>query len=165
MIWKLQRFAAAAVLLFFASAVQAAEPAGNLPALRQAKANNICTAVKKTIDDGVDSKIVVRTAIVLGHNACQVVRCAIEGGGDLEQIVAGTVAAGISSEVIARCAVDAGAQAAEVAGILSLPQMQLNLCYFRPEGGPLPVADLTLPAADPLVSAKQGSVISPFAFP
>ena len=165
MTWKLQRFAAAAVLVFLASTVQAAGPAGNLPALQQAKANNICTAVKNTIADGVDDKVVVRTAIVLGHKACQVVRCAIDGGGDLEQVVAGAVAAGASSEVISRCAVDAGAEAAAVAGILILPEMQLNLCYFQPEGGPLPVVDLALPVTDPLVSAKQGSVISPFAFP
>ena len=166
MIWKLQRIAAAAVVLFCASAAQAAEPAANLPALQQAKKNNICTAVKKTIAEGVDDKVVVSTAIMLGHKACEVVRCAIEGGGDLEQVMAGAVACGAPSEVISRCAVDGGAEAAEVAAVLSLPGMQLNLCYFQPEGAPPTAVDLSRPVTDPLPSAERGNdVISPFAFP
>jgi hypothetical protein len=166
MIWKLQRIAAAAVLLFLASSVQAAETAGNVPALQQAGKSDICTAVKKTIADGVDDKVVVSTAILLGHKACEVVRCAVEGGGDLEQIMAGAVACGAPSEIISRCAVDAGAEAAQVAAVLSLPEMQLNLCYFQPEGAPETAVDLSLPVTDPLPSAERGNdVISPYMFP
>jgi len=164
--WKIQVFAAVAALLLSASALPAAD---DVSGLQQAKAEEICAAVKSTIADGIGSKVVVQTAIMLGHKPCQVVRCAIEGGGDLEQILAGAASAGCSTEVASRCAIDAGAPADEVARLLSLPEMGINLCYFQPPGA-APSQELSaeafdLPASDPFPSAAQGTVISPFAFP
>jgi hypothetical protein len=158
--WKIQGFTAVVALLLLASTVPAAE---SIATLQQAKAKEICSAVKKTIAEGVDTKVVVRTAITLGHNACQVVQCAIEGGGGQEQVIAGAISCGTPSEVVSRCAIDAGVSAGDVASILSLPEMQLNLCYFRPERPELLPEDI--PRTDPLPSTVRGNTISPYNFP
>jgi hypothetical protein len=80
--------------------------------------------------------------------------------------MAGAVDAGAPSEVVSRCAIDAGAAAADVAAILSLPGMQLNICYFQPEGySRLQGDELTAPVIDPLVSMDRGAeVLSAYDF-
>ena len=81
----------------------------------------ICESIARALTEGREARLVVRTAIELGHSPCQVVRCAHEAGAELTWIAAGAVEAGAPPDVVSRCLIDAGASAKEVAGILVLP--------------------------------------------
>jgi hypothetical protein len=123
---------------------------------------NICGAVKTTIEQGMNNRDVVRTAIELGNSPCLVVKCAIYGGGDLKQIISGAMEAGATSDVVSRCAIDAGANSREVSA--SLLQAGISLCYFEPEGLPYtPPGDNPAPL-DPIPKPNPDPPISPSTF-
>lgn len=120
--------------------------------------NNICSAVKSTINEGMNTRDVVRTAIELGNSPCLVVKCAVYAGGDLKQIISGAIESGATSDVVSRCAIDAGANAGEVSA--SLMGAGVSLCYFEPEGlpytppgdNPTPFDPIPKPNPDPPIS-------------
>jgi hypothetical protein len=122
---------------------------------------HICSAVKTTIQEGMSSLDVVRTAIELGNSPCLMVKCAIYGGGDLKQIISGAMQAGATSDVVSRCAIDAGADSREVSA--SLMQAGVSLCYFEPEGlpytppadNPAPFEPIPKPNPDPPISQSS----------
>ncbi|OGW38106.1 MAG: hypothetical protein A2Y97_08480 [Nitrospirae bacterium RBG_13_39_12] len=116
---------------------------------------DICSAVKKTIKDGMNTREVVRTGIELGHSACLVVKCAIAGGGNLKEIITGAIEAGAPSNVVSRCSMDAGADPKAVSTIIV--QAGLLGCYFEPEG--LEPIEVELPGGD-----QGGGFISPYSF-
>lgn len=108
------------------------EPVKDILSSNVTKEQEICSAVKKTIQDGMNTKDVVQTGIKLGHSACLVVRCAIEGGGNLKEVITGAIEAGATSDVVSRCAVDAGADPKEIAGYILIAGLP-DVCYFEPK--------------------------------
>jgi hypothetical protein len=130
---------------------------------------NICSSIQKSIQQEINAKDVVKTAIKLGHSACLVVKCAIAGGGKLADVIPGAIEAGATPDVISRCAIDAGAEASGVAEILST--CSLGPCYFVPdglgysssEGGGVISTGNTLPG-EGNSTAGNGQPVSPSAF-
>lgn len=102
----------------------------------------VCATLKKTIAEGADVVLAVRTAIELGFAPCNLIRCAVEGGVDLAKTLQGAAAAGVGPDVISRCAADAGADPATIAAIFAEEGFEPNFCYFTfaPESqhSPLP---------------------------
>src|SRR4030042_314446 len=85
---RLNKYIFILLLIFLLSnVVFAAEPIKDIPSLNNAKEKDICNAVKKTIQEGINTKDVVKTGIKLGHSACLIVKCAISGGGNVKEIV------------------------------------------------------------------------------
>lgn len=123
---------------------------------------HICSAVKNTIEEGMSSLDVVRTAIELGNSPCLIVKCAIYGGGDLKQIIEGAIQAGATSDVVSRCAIDAGADSREVSA--ALKQTGLSLCYFEPEGLPYTPPGDNPPPFQPVPTPNPNPPISPSTF-
>ncbi len=154
------------VFLFFSllsSTALAKEPANNMQ--NNAGEKEICSAVKKSIREGMNAKDVVQTGIKLGHNACLIVKCAIEGGGNLRDIVIGAIEAGAPSHVVSRCAIDAGVEVDELTAHIMLMAVP-GFCYFEPEGlGYAPFGEVLapieigLPGGDP-----GGGFLSPSSF-
>ena len=148
------------VFLFFSllsGMAIAKEPAKNTAALQNnAGEKEICSAVKKSIQEGMNAKDVVQTGIKLGHNACLIVKCAIEAGGNLKDIITGAIEAGAPSHVVSRCAIDAGVEADEVAAYIMLASAP-GFCYYEPEV--LAPEEIELPGGDP-----GGGFLSPSSF-
>ncbi len=119
-------------LLLTAHLAYSEEPIKNILSFNKTKEQEICIAVKKAIQDGLNTKEVVKTGIQLGHSACLVVKCAIEGGGNLKEIITGAIEAGATPDVVSRCAVDAGADPKEIAGYIMLAGLP-DVCYFEPQ--------------------------------
>jgi hypothetical protein len=126
--------------------VLAKEPVMNTALQNNAGENEICSAVKKSIREGMNAKDVVQTGIKLGHNACLIVKCAIEGGGNLRDIVTGAIEAGAPSHVVSRCAIDAGVEADELTAYI-MSAAAPGFCYFEPEV--LAPIEIELPGGDP----------------
>jgi hypothetical protein len=82
------------------------------------KEKDICKVVKQTIKEGMNTKEITKTCIMMGHDACLVVRCAIDADASLEQIINGALEAGTTPDVCSKCAIDAGADPVAVAKIL-----------------------------------------------
>jgi hypothetical protein len=130
---RLNKYIFTLVSIFLLSnVVFAEEPIKDIPSLNNAKEKDICNAVKKTIQEGINTKDVVKTGIKLGHSACLIVKCAINGGGNVKEIVTAAIEAGATSDVVSRCAIDAGAEAKEVARWIMLAGVP-GLCYIEPQ--------------------------------
>jgi hypothetical protein len=128
-------------------------------------AANICGAVKKTMDEGLKVRDIVKTGIEFGHSACLVISCAVTGGGPLEDVMAGALDAGATSDVVSRCAIDSGVDVNEVADAL-LRVGPPQLCYFGPdEGLGYSAAEIAMvPMSSAPVSAINSGFISPSSF-
>lgn len=145
--------------------VLAKEPAKNITTLQNNKGEKeICSAVKKSIQEGINAKDVVQTGIKLGHNACLIVKCAIEGGGNLKDIVIGAIGAGATSDVVSRCIIDAGVEVDKIAAFVMLASTP-GFCYepeglgYAPFGAGLTPVEIGLPGGDP-----GGGFLSPSSF-
>jgi len=119
-------------LILSAQIAYAEDPIKTAISTNKTNGNGICSAIKKTIQDGMDAKDVVQTGIKLGHSACLVVKCAIEGGGDLKAVITGAIEAGATADVVSRCAIDAGADPQDVAGFILVAGLP-DVCYFEPQ--------------------------------
>lgn len=127
--------------------------AKGVPSLKNLKEDEFCRAVMKSIQDGLDTKVIVQTGIKLGHKVCIVVKCAIEGGGKIEDVVTGAIEAGAPSDVVSKCAIDAGADPTQVAQYVSLAGMP-GFCYLEPQE--FEDIDIEVPETEP-----GGGFISP----
>ncbi|MBI5640008.1 MAG: hypothetical protein HZA17_06240 [Nitrospirae bacterium] len=123
--------------MIFADVVIAAELKDVLSE-RYAEQKDICPPVKSTIREGIDTRDVVRVALLMGHSACYVIKCSIEAKGELEKIIFGAIEGGATADVISRCAVEAGAIPDEIARILERADLP-GLGYTPPPGAPSPV--------------------------
>ena len=119
-------------LLISAQIAYSEEPIKNALSINKTKEKEICSAIKKTIQDGLNTKDVVKTGIKLGHSACLVIKCAIEGGGSLKEVVTGAIEAGASADVVSRCCIDAGADPQDVAGFILIAGLP-DVCFFEPQ--------------------------------
>jgi hypothetical protein len=135
-----------AVFLLFASISFAQEPIREKLTLNNPKEKDICTAVKKTIKDGLNTKDTVKTGIQLGYSACLIIKCAIMAEGNLKDIVYGAIEGGTPPEVVARCATDAGAEPKDVAQCISSAGSP-GLCYVQPEK--LETMEIWVPGGNP----------------
>ena len=135
-----------ALFLLCASMVFAQEPVREKLTLNNPKEKDICTAVKKTIKEGLNTKDTVKTGIQLGYSACLVIKCAIMAEGNLKDIVYGAIEGGTPPEVVARCATDAGAEAKDVAQYISSAGLP-GLCYVQPEK--LETMEIWVPGGNP----------------
>ena len=126
----------------------------DVPSLKNLKEDQFCEAVKKSIQDGLDTKVVVQTGIKLGHKVCIVVKCAIEGGGLVEDVIIGAIEAGAPSDVVSKCAIDAGADPTKVAQFVSLAGIP-GFCYLEPQE--VEKIDIDIPGTD----EPGGGFISP----
>jgi hypothetical protein len=135
-----------AVFLLFTSMVFAQEAVREKLTLNNPKDKDICTAVKKTIKEGLNTKDTVKTGIQLGYGACLIIKCAIMAEGNLKDIVYGAIEGGTPPEVVARCATDAGAEAKEVAQCISSAGLA-GLCYFQTET--LETMEIQVPGVNP----------------
>jgi hypothetical protein len=97
---------------------------------QSAAEQKVCTSLKKTVAEGTDVVLAVRTAIELGFAPCNVIRCAVEGGFDLAKTLRGAAVAGVWIDVISRCAADAGADPKMVAAIFADEGFEPDFCYF-----------------------------------
>jgi hypothetical protein len=134
--------------------VFAQEPVREKLTLNNPKEKDICTAVKKTIKEGLNTKDTVKTGIQLGYSACLVIKCAIMAEGNLKDIVYGAIEGGTPPEVVARCATDAGADAKDVAQYISSAGLP-GLCYVQPEK--LEAMEIWVPGGNP-----GGGYLSPY---
>jgi hypothetical protein len=141
-------------LLVFNGPVMAEETVKDVITGQYSVEKDICTVVKNTIRNGMDTKEVTKTAIQMGHDACLVVRCAIEADGSLEDIINGAMEAGTTKDVCAKCAVIAGADPAVVAGLL-----ETALGYSPPLAAGIAPIELGLPGGN-----KGGGFMSPSGF-
>lgn len=142
------------IFLLFAAIVFAQTPVREKLTLNNPKEKDICTAVKKTIKEGLNTKDIVKTGIQLGYSACLVIKCAIMAEGNLKDIVYGAIEVGTPPEVVARCATDAGAEAKEVAQYISSAGLP-GLCYVQPEK--LETMEIWVPGGNP-----GGGSLSPY---
>jgi hypothetical protein len=142
-----------AIFLLFASMVFAQDPVREKLSLNNPKEKDICTTVKKTINEGLNTKDIVKTGIQLGYSACLVIKCAIMAEGNLKDIVYGAIEGGTPPEVVARCATDAGAEAKDVAQYISSAGSP-GFCYVQPEK--LEKMEIRAPGENP-----AGGFISP----
>ena len=102
--------------------------------LSRSGAGDICGTVKKIIADRKDARIVVKSAIELGHNPCATIKCALSGGAPVEKVVTGAIEAGVTSAVVSRCALDGGAEAGAINRCLVTAG--ISQCYIQPAGYP-----------------------------
>ncbi len=116
----------------------------------------ICNVIKRSIQDGLDAKKIVRTNIMAGRDACYVIGCAIDGGGDLRLIITGAIEAGLTSDVVARCTLNAGAEPAGITGIYE--GLGLDFGYLDEE------EDLMQAEIDPPAGSDGGRYFSPASF-
>lgn len=126
-----------------------------------------CDGVQRTIRDGADATLVVRTAVELGFNSCQVIRCALENKVSAEmeihcdKVIRGAILAGVQPDVISRCSAEFCDPAA-VAALLGNAFLDTNYCYFVNQQ---PVAPDILPPQFPIVDrSRPQSQASPFRF-
>jgi hypothetical protein len=161
--------------MFLFNSVVAKEGDGVMPARETVKnalsrnnidGKNICSAVKKTIEEGLKVRDIVKTGVEFGHSSCLIVKCALDGGGNLEEVISGALDAGATSDVVSRCAIDSGADINEVASTL-LKIGPPTLCYFEPDEGlgysPTETAMIPMDAASPVGGITSG-FISPSSF-
>ncbi|MEJ2697012.1 MAG: hypothetical protein P8013_10225 [Candidatus Sulfobium sp.] len=123
---------------------------------------DICRAVEVTIEQGINDREVVSTAIELGNKPCLVVKCAIDGGGNLKEIISGALEAGTTSDVVSRCAVDAGVNSVAVAA--SLQRAGVSLSFFETEHQASDPPENTLAPFDPIPKPNPDPPISPSTF-
>jgi hypothetical protein len=134
------RFLFLFVVFFLLSGIVFAEDTvRNKLTVTNGKEKDICTAVKKTVREELNTKKeeqntkdVVKTGIQLGYSACLIVKCAIAADGKLKDIITGAIEAGASPDVISRCAIDAGAEARDVSRYI-LEAGFPDLCFLEPE--------------------------------
>ncbi|MEW6052673.1 MAG: hypothetical protein AB1552_02635 [Nitrospirota bacterium] len=145
----------AAVMLalstFYAGSLGAEETLRDVLARKFNENKDICKVVKNAISEGLNTKEVVKTCILMGHDACLVVKCGIEAEGSLEQIITGALEAGTTSDVCSRCAIEAGIDPGAVAEIL-----ETGLGYSPALAGGLTPVEIGLPGGAP-----GGGTLSP----
>jgi hypothetical protein len=105
---------------------------------------DIRTVIINLLSEGMNTKEVTKSSILLGHDACLVVKCAIEANGSLEQIITGALEAGATSDVCSRCALEAGADPTAVARALDT-----GLGYSTPLGAGLTPIEVKMPGGEP----------------
>lgn len=126
-----------------------------------------CTAVQRTLKEGADAMLVVRTAVEIGYNACQVIRCSLDGSVDPEKtiicdkVVRGAVQAGVQPDVISRCTAEY-CDPARVAALLGDAFLEPNYCYLA--GQPLAAPDALPPQVPVIDRSAPPSEASPFRF-
>jgi len=133
-------------LLFLSNIVFAQEAVKNKLSLNNDREKDVCNAVKKAIQEGFNTKDIVKTGIELGHNVWLIVKCAISWGGELKDVVTVAIEAGATSDVVSRCAIDAGAEAKEVAKYISIAGLP-GLCYLEPQK--IDPMEIGLPGGNP----------------
>jgi hypothetical protein len=99
---------------------------------KYAMQNDIAFAIKSAINEGLDARAIVRTAIKMKHKACDVIHAALEAGANSEQVISGALESGLSPDVVARCGMEAEVKPEEIAWLLEEKSFGTELTISRP---------------------------------